>query len=318
MDYRQPKPVFVSKNMYVPSMECWKQQALKVKEVQKITDGAGAVLGYLDDGIGINLELENVEVDRLSFFETSGNVGDHSTFGATLVAGKTLGIYPKLKFVSKQVMDPDSGTGGSKQIVSAIIHAMNSGIQTINLSFGSSRPDSSIEKALKNYCSNGINVATISSGNDGPSGGSSDWPANYAKTIKGVFSVAATQITRDGEIQVAMFSSRGVVTLGAPGNGLKSMDTKNSIDFISGTSYSSPIVGATIAVARTLIKRPLTQDEILGIFQETCAKIDTPQSIGAGHIQIIDFLKRVKSLEVAPVKIKQEGFFKKCFSSILN
>lgn len=317
MDYSIPTNVLVSKNLFKGNMECWKQQVLRVKEVQKITKGKGAVLGYLDDGIGNNTELENVGIQRLSFFDKSGNNGDHSTYGATLIAGKDLGIFPEMQFISKQVMDPSSGTGGSKQIVSAIMYAAHNGIKTINLSLGSNRPDGSIERALKFYCSNGINIATIAAGNDGPSAGSSDWPANYAKTIKGVLSVAATQIDSEGNISVSLFSSRGIVTLGAPGNGLKSMDSRNNIDFISGTSYSAPIVGATIAVARTLIKRDLTQDEILGIFAETCKVDQDKSSIGMGYIQILDFLLRVKSLDEMPVQIKEKGIFS-CLTDIFK
>lgn len=300
--YKIPTPVLISKSLYDVNSSCWKQQELRVIEVQKITKGQGAVLCFLDDGIGTNNEIGSLIVDRWTFLENVQPVGHHSTYGATVIAGRTIGIFPEMKLVSQQVLEPESGAGRSKEIVSAIYKAAEMGIETINLSLGSDSPDPEIEKALKYYCSNGINIATIAAGNDGPGRRTTDYPANYAKTIPGVLSIAATQIDKRGTISVAMFSSRGIISLGAPGHGLKSMDHNNILNFISGTSFATPIVGATIAVGRTLLKRPLYQDEILSLFHETSKKyIDIPENIGYGEISILHFLRAI--IELPPHKV---------------
>lgn len=312
MEYKRPTPVLVSKNMSSVDINdpCWKQQELRVSKIQEITRGKGAVLAMLDDGVGRNNELLGLKIDRWSYYDDSVPwKGDHSTFGVTVICGRSFGVFPEMTIVSKQVLNPETGTGGSKEIVSAILKAAEMGIQTINLSLGSDRPDPEIEKALKYYCSNDINIATISAGNDGPKSETSDWPANYAKTIKGVLSVAATQIDKEGNVTVAMFSSRGIINAGAPGAFLKSMDNEDRIDFIYGTSFSSPIVGAAIAAARTLINRPLYQDEILDILERTSKKIDTPESIGAGSIRITEFFTEVMKLkEFKPKKEPKISF----------
>lgn len=302
VQYKIPTPVLLSKNMYVPTKECWKQQQLRVKEVQQITKGDGAVLCFLDDGIGKNIEIGDLDIERWSYFKTGSNpVGSHSTFGATAIAGKTLGIFPEMKLVSQQVLEPTTGIGSSREIVSAIYKAKEMGLQTINLSLGSDRPDKNIEKALKYYCSGGVNVATIAAGNDGSAPNTSDWPANYAKNIKGVLSIAATQIDPDGSVSVAMFSSRGIITLGAPGHCLKSMDQHNRLNLISGTSFAAPIVGATVAVARTLIDRDLCQEEILDIFKRYSDKIHGGVTdIGFGHVSIMNFFDQVQKLGDKP------------------
>lgn len=298
------------KNLFKPSDKCWKNLHLKVKQIQKITKGKGAELCFLDDGIGKNKELWDVLIDRWTYFAEAAIAGNHSTNGATIVAGKKFGIFPEItKLISKQVLDPEYGTGGSREIVSAIKKAKEMGIKTINLSLGSNAPDPKIKAALQSYCDNGVNIATIASGNDGPGSNTTDYPANYARTIKGVISVGATQISRNGIISIATFSSRGKVTISAPGQGLKSMDLDNNIDFVSGTSFSAPIVGAFIAVARTLINRDLTQDEVLAIFEETSDEIDTKANTGVGEISGIDFLKRVQDLPYKPIAIESE--FKK-------
>jgi Subtilase family len=296
MEYKLPTPVLVSKNLINTSKVCWKQQALRVSKVQEITKGKGAVLALLDDGVGSNDELSGLDITRWSYFDSSQDHGSHSTFAVTVIAGKKLGIFPEMTIISKQVLDPATSLGGSKQVVSAIYKAADMGIQTINLSLGSNFPDPAIEKALKYYCSNGINIATIAAGNDGPGKGTSDYPANYAAKIQGVLSNAATQIDEFGNISVALFSSRGKVSIGAPGHLLKSMDHKGRLDLISGTSFSAPITGAAIAVARTMINRPLYQTEILDMLSQTSCKIDTYDAIGEGTINIYDFLMMTKEL----------------------
>lgn len=321
MEYKRPTPVLTSKIMSSVDINdpCWKQQELRVAKIQEITKGKGAILAMLDDGVGHNTELLETDIDRWSYFDNSVIwKGDHSTFGVTVICGRSMGIFPEMTIVSKQVLNPETGTGGSKEIVSAILKAAEMGIQTINLSLGSDRPDPEIEKALKHYCSNGINVATIASGNDGPKSETSDWPANYAKSIRGILSIAATEIDKDGNVTVAMFSSRGIVSAGAPGAFLKSMDNEDRIDFVYGTSFSAPIVGASIAAARTLINRPLYQDEILDILKSTSKKIDVNENIGDGSIRIPEIFAEVMKLGEVPnlPKVKKSfcqkmaGYFK--------
>jgi subtilisin family serine protease len=298
--------------------ECWKQQELRVKSVQRISKGKNALLAMIDDGVGQNIELKGVSIDRWSYLEDSvASKGNHSTFGVTAIAGKTLGIFPNLSILSKQVLDPDTGLGRSREIAAAIRYAADNKISTINLSLGSNDPDRVIESALNYYCSNGINIATIASGNDGPKSNTSDWPANYAEKIEGVLSVAATEIDNSANVKVALFSSRGVVSVGAPGAMLKSMDSNDKLDFIYGTSFSAPIVGATIAVARTLIDRPLYQYEVLDILEKTSKKIDGKENIGSGSIRIVDFLNEVKKLKGTPIPFrKKRGICSRLLSMI--
>lgn len=314
--YKKPQPPMVSKNLYDINSDCWKQQRLRVREINNdITKGKGAVLCFLDDGIGQNNELLLNEIERWSFFEDLPIwAGNHSTNAATIVGGATLGIFPEMGFISKQVLVPDTGLGGTRQIVSAIYQALENDIRTINLSIGSDSPDPEIEKALRTYCGNGKNIATVAAGNDGHK---TDYPARYAKNIKGVLSIAATQIDLQGNVTVAMFSSRGVVSLGAPGYALKAMDNNNRLDFVSGTSFSAPIVGATIAVART-IKPEITQDEILYLLKSTARvnKNESEEVRGKGYINIYDFLMSVRNNEYKPKSENRISNSKNWFCSL--
>lgn len=300
MEYKRPTDILFSKSLLDINKDCWKQQELKVDAIKKISKGERAVLCIIDDGVGVNIELQGNEIERWSYLDPRiENVGSHSTFAATIIAGKKIGIFPKLQIISKQVLTPSIGTGRTDNIINAIYKALDLGIETINLSLGSNYYDKKLEKALYDYCKNGINIATVASGNDGPSVDTTDYPARFAKKIKGVFSVAATELTKDGAVKVSLFSSRGVVTVSAPGHGLKSMDHKDRLDFVSGTSFSAPIVGAAIAVARTLITRKLYQDEVHDLFIKSSEKTseESEESDGGyGNVNIVEFLTEVKKL----------------------
>lgn len=307
--YKSPTPIFVSQDHYNDTLECWKNNVLKVKQIQQdMSDGTGALLCFLDDGIGKNAELLKNKITRSTFYEKAKLFGNHSTHGASIVAGLTLGIFPNLTLDSKQVINPDTGIGRSAEIVSAIYTCLNSGIQTINLSLGSDSPDKHIERALKDFCSNGQNIATIAAGNDGEK---TDYPAYYAKKIKGVLSIAATEIDEDGNITVTAFSSRGFTSISAPGVNLKAMGINDRKKLVSGTSFSAPIVGAAIAVARSL--RPeITQDEILYLLQKTATRMqEKPEIAGYGHIDIYNFLKAVKKLDVIHVPAQKKTTWEK-------
>ncbi len=322
---RRPTPVPTSKIFYDPSKPCWKQQQLKVDQIQQITKGNGAILTFIDDGVGINEELLKtvlVEGTRwkaepkiveplLSFvqgIEPSFH-GEHSTHGATIVAGNTLGIFPEMKIGSIQVLDAETGVGSMDWVTNGINEATKLNLGVINLSLGSDGPDLSSKKALIRYCSNGKRIAVVAAGNDAKA---TDYPAAYAKDIDGVLSVAATQIDKEGNVTIAAFSSYGVVNISAPGHSLKSMTQDNQIDYVSGTSFAAPIVSSTIAVAQALNPN-ITFQQIMYYLTTTAKKIPeaNTEHQGAGSIDILSFLKMVK--EDAPwkplKKIKKRSFW---------
>ena len=315
---RRPTTIMVSKNFYNPSDECWSRQHLRVEEIQKITKGKGAYLFFIDDGVGVNNELQhlvNTEGNKwvskgnklrspiYSFLKSDNPFGDHSTNGATIIAGNTLGIFPEMEIGTAQVLDPESGAGQMHDIVSAVELAISLNIPCINLSLSSNYYDKPLEAVLKKYCSDGKRIATIAAGNDGAE---TDFPAYLAKRIKGVLSVAATQIDEQGNVTIALFTSTGTISLAAPGHALKTMNLNNRIDYVSGTSFAAPIVGSTIAVAQ-MLNPELTQDQVMHYFKTTSNRLDRDgfDRQGYGSIDIPHFLKKAIANEQAP-KIKVE------------
>ncbi len=278
-------------NMYDFKKESWHLQVLKVKEIQAISKGKGAVICFLDDGVGQNSEIYGKIRDSYKFLPIEEWEGEHSTFGATLAVGETMGLFPEMVVDTSMVLHPETGIGSVDWVVSAIYHAKSRGIKLINLSLGADEPDRRWEKALRDFCSDGQSIATIAAGNDSKQ---TDYPAMYARMIPGVISVAATQINPKGEINIATFSSWGEITISAPGHGLKSQNHVNELEFVSGTSFAAPIVGAAIAVAQTL--RPgITQGQIIAALASTAKHMsEDKKHSGYGHIDIVSFLARVK------------------------
>ncbi len=290
--YKRPTQIYLSKNLLNPSIACWKQQHLRVAEIQKITKGKGAIITFLDDGLGQNTELAGRIINPVySHLPNSNWFGEHSTNGATIIGGNSLGIFPEMQFKSRQVLDPIHGSGTSKAITEAIYASLEAGDRVLNMSLGSDDPDPIIEKAIKDFTKDGKRFIIIAAGNDA---NATDYPAAYAKYIKGVISVAATTINPDGKISIANFSSHGIITVAAPGEGLKTMTLNSTIDFVSGTSFAAPIVSGMIAVAISL-NPSITVETVMTLLTTTSHKITSIPSTyqGKGEIDILSFLKKV-------------------------
>jgi subtilisin family serine protease len=182
-------------------------------------------------------------------------------------------------------------------VVSAIYGAKAAGIKCINLSLGMDTPDAAMKKALRDFCSDGVSIATIAAGNDGKK---TDYPAGYCSDIPGVISVAATEIRPDGHIRITSFSSWGAITIAAPGHGLKSRNHLDELEFVSGTSFAAPFVGGTIAVMQAL--RPgITQGEIMAVLHATSKPMaEGAPKAGFGEIDILAIIQR--TLDKTPIQ----------------
>jgi hypothetical protein len=306
-EFRRPTSVISSSTIIIdPAAKCWKQQALNVAKIQLITKGEKAILCYVDDGVAMNNELiGRLKQPVTSLLPHGSFFGSHATFGATIVGGSDLGIFPKMQFESIQVLDPISGTGSGAAIVAAINLAKEKGLKCINLSLGSDSPDYKVKSALKKYCSDGISFAVIAAGNDAKQ---TDYPAAWAEEIPGVLSVAATEIDKNRNIHIASFSSFGITTISAPGAALKSIDHENNLDFVSGTSFATPIVSGTIAVLQSL--RELNHGQVMWLFCHSAKKINGDKAReGYGHINILEMLYLLKLETIPELHIKNKKTF---------
>ena len=156
--------------------------------------------------------------------------------GCTILAGKVL---------------DDRGIGSSSGLANGINWAVSNGAKVINMSIGV-RASRTLETAINNAWSKGV-VLVAAAGNGGNT--SKIYPAAYPNVI----AVAAT----DNKDAKASFSTYGAswVDIAAPGVNVYSTfpnqdfalagpnNRSLSYDVGNGTSMSSPIVAATVALA---------------------------------------------------------------------
>ena len=207
--------------------------------------GPGVPITVLDAGLDMNhVEFRSRpntfllnQQDVPSTFSTEY----HGTFVASTAAAPadgvgTVGVYPEAVLRSYDIrIFTDSA------IVSALDRALQAGSPTIiNLSFGGPEPSQALHEAvLRAYGAGSIVVA--SSGNDFMRGDPLNYPAGYPHVV----TVAAT----DRQDAPAFFSSSGTaVDVAAPGEGIPFQHpTDSSYRFLTGTSFSAPIVTAAAA-----------------------------------------------------------------------
>lgn len=237
----------------------------------KVNGVTGDLNGIDDDGNGFTDDV--IGYDFVN--QTYGNLGDYSIPDpipfdehghGTMVAGVIgadingigiVGIAPEVKIVALRAFDL-TGNAEIKDIANAIIYAALNGINVLNLSFGSQEYSRLLEDAISFAQSMGC-IVVASAGNDG-----SIIP-HYPSDFDGVISVGS--ITSEGVI--ANSSNFGPnVDIFAPGVQIYTASPNNSYRYISGTSFSAPIVAGGCALLLAM-DSTLKEDQIVGILKAT-------------------------------------------------
>lgn len=198
--------------------------------------GQGLRIAVLDTGVGTSDQFGNAIV-RKELVDLPDNPGDqngHGTAVASIIASE-LGLAPDATILSYRVAD-DTGSSNTFLIAQAIIEAVDSGADLINISMGSRSHSSALQRAVDYASESGV-VIVASTGNEGYE--SVAYPAAY----EGVVGVGAV----DARGELLDFSNRGDVDLVAPGLALTSAWTGNQQVSFSGTSASAPVVTGSIA-----------------------------------------------------------------------
>jgi subtilisin len=134
-------------------------------------------------------------------------------------------------------------------IAAAITYATDQGANIISMSLGGDSKSSLITNAVDYAVQNDV-LVVAAAGNDGPSGGSIDYPGAYVKVV----AVGAI----DQSQNVPSWSSRGIndgdyvveekeVEFGAPGVSVESTWNNGGYNVISGTSMATPHVSGLAA-----------------------------------------------------------------------
>ncbi len=199
------------------------------------TWGEGITIAILDTGIGPHNIFGEDQVTAIDFLGTSGGpLGevDHGTAVASLVAE----LAPASSILDYAVMN-ESGTSDSFTLSLAIYDAIARGADVINISLGSYGSTIALAQAVADAVSAGIAVVAAA-GNDGLEG-----RLTYPAAYPGVISAGAV----DALSQHVYYSNTSEnLSLSAPGVGITAAAPENGTTSASGTSFSSPLIGAAV------------------------------------------------------------------------
>jgi thermitase len=250
-------------------------------EAWAITSGNDIKVAVLDSGVDLDHPDINPKVVLRANFSGAATNEDkygHGTHVAGIVAAShntygVAGVCPGCTILAGKVLD-DRGIGSSSGLANGINWAVSNGAKVINMSIGV-RASRTLETAINNAWSKGV-VLVAAAGNGGNQ--TKIYPAGYPNVI----AVAAT----DNKDAKASFSTYGAswVDLAAPGVNVYSTfpdqdfalaepnNRSLSYDVGNGTSMSSPIVAATVALAWSA-NPAATNTTIRGKVQSTADKI---------------------------------------------
>ena len=206
--------------------------------------GEGVVVAVLDTGVDFDhpalegvkgTSVDLVEEDEAEEFSYDG----HATAVASIIAGNpevVEGLAPKAEILSIKVLDSE-GVGDGFTVANGIIEAVDRGADVINMSLGTQGRSFALEEALE-YAHEKNVLVVASVGNNGGKGVT--YPARY----DGVIGVAAV----DAKGSQASFSNYGEgVDLAAPGAGVHTAWSEDSLVSFSGTSAATPFVAGALA-----------------------------------------------------------------------
>jgi len=262
-----PNDTFYSKQWYLPK--------ISAEESWDITTGGSYIkIAIIDTGVDYtHLDLFNncLPEDGYDFINDDNDAFDdhgHGTICAGIAAGVTnnqlgiAGVSWESKIVPIKCFS-NTGIGYEEDIVSAIYHCVNKGVNIISMSWGSYNPSNLIKDAL-DYAHEQNIILVAAAGN---------YDSNrlyYPACYDSVISVAAT----DQIDQKASFSNFGSwVDIAAPGVDIYSTRPDNSYSSYNGTSFSCPIIAGVAALV--LSKYPtINPDELRTIVSNSFDNID--------------------------------------------
>lgn len=270
-------------------------QTLHTSAAQQVQTGAGVIVAVIDTGFNLNHptlkphiidsgknfsdgSLRGVMVQANGLDDDGDGQVDEGKQHATFVAGMVHLAAPDARILAIRALDAD-GRGSAFGVANAIMAAVDSGADVINLSFGMTRRSRIVESAVEEAVESGV-VVVAAAGNQG--GTLVSFPARMEETI----AVAAV----DDSLARTTWSNHGPeVTLSAPGLSLISTHRQAEFARWDGTSFSNGLVAG--AVALLLDRYPgLLPMEVTELLQSTAQPDQNPPSMegqmGAGVLDL--------------------------------
>jgi subtilisin family serine protease len=227
----------------------WHLAKIEAFSAWNISRGSGSVIAILDSGVEPNHpDLVGKLLPGYNFYDNNDDWSDiackHGTVTAGVAAASTdngLGVASiawDSKILPLRVTDANCYASLSA-VSKAIVYAADNGARVANLSFRIPNPSSvsTLADAYKYMYYNRGGFLVISAGNEGTYLDVSDTPE--------VIHVGAT----DSQDYVTVFSNYGpFIDFVAPGQALYTAIWNGQYNYVSGTSFSSPVVAGVIGL----------------------------------------------------------------------
>ncbi len=230
----------------------WGIDKVDAEKVWNITDGDPIKMAVLDTGIEIaHPDLKNNIKGGINTITNNTNYNDdngHGTHVAGIIAAENntigvVGVGPKIDLYAVKALNK-RGSGYLSDIIEGLDWAIESGMQVVNMSLGTTVYNKSFEDAVKRVNAAGI-IQVAAAGNSGSKDNTVNYPAKFSEVI----AVSATDINDN----IAYFSSRGPeIDLAAPGYSIYSTYKGATYKTLSGTSMASPHVAGAAALVLTM------------------------------------------------------------------
>ncbi|SDO57050.1 S8 family serine peptidase [Halobacillus aidingensis] len=229
--------------------EQWQFDPLNMSGVWGMRGSHDTVIAVLDTGVNADHpDLKGKILPGYNFLDDTTDSSDdhgHGTHIAGLITANAnnegiVGVNPSAKILPLKVAGNEGNVSFSASL-DAIYHAIDQGVDVINMSYSSYQKMDSEREALYEAYKKGIVLVAAASNDD------SSKPA-YPASYRPVISVAAT----DEMDRPTSFSNYGNwIDLTAPGQNLVSTHYKGGYAYNDGTSFSSPLVAGVASLVKS-------------------------------------------------------------------
>jgi subtilisin family serine protease len=291
VEYAEPDwialPAYLPNDNLIVSGQAWHLQKVQAYQAWDFTSGdSGTIIAILDSGIQAgHPDLAGRVLPGYDFVNDDADPADDLGHG-TAVAGVAVavanngagsaGLASRCSALPVRVVNP-SGFAAYSDIIEGIRYAVDRGARIINISIAGEAASLALQEAVNYAWSNNV-VVVAAAGNAGNN------TPQYPAACEHVVSVAATE----ADDSPASFSSFGTyVSIAAPGRGIwtTQLDTAIPYGAWSGTSFASPIVAATLALAASA-NHSLSNTQLVSLIEQTADSLVAVSSgsFGRGRV----------------------------------